>query len=141
MANTEAAQETSFHLDQYLKTSDTQVPRTLEAFLNKEIDPETTATRIAGIYAPHLSQGNANLTDELWTALVEVAKHSGRDQADSSRVVAFLNSLSEQGDIADAASGTIQPSWATDGVYWRDLPGFAFAFRVQAFGSFGINSG
>lgn len=128
------SRELVLSLEKWFESADDDTRCTLEAFANGQMHPNAAAIKIATIYEPHLQQGNARKTDELWKALVDVAVYSGRDRALASRMVTLLNSLSEQGDVADAATASTPSSWARSGLFWRNLPGFSFAFREQAFG-------
>lgn len=115
---------------------DDHIPRTLEKFVNGELEPEATARKIAMAYDESLRQGNDRNITSLWHTLVMASRYSGRERSNAIRMVALLNCLSEQGNIMQATTASTQSTSVGDTVFWRDLPGFAWDFRLQAFGAY-----
>lgn len=103
-------------LHTFFEHGDGQIIPTLEAFARGHLDPEETAAEIAAFCETPLQRGDLRQTDKLWNALVEISRHSGRERSSAVRMSTLLNSLSNQDDVADAATASAQSSWTDGGI-------------------------
>ena len=113
---------------------------TLQKLFLGEEDPDSTAKTIATLYKPSLQQRSQSIF-ELWEIICDAVGVLGCHLLVEERLVKFINALSELPGVTDQSGVAVKPgdSWFGFGVFWRDLPVLAFAYR-EAPDGFGINT-
>ena len=103
-------------------------------FLGEE-DPDSAAKTIAALYNPLLQQGSQSIF-ELWEIICDAVGVLGCHPVVDERLVNFINALSELPDVTDQSGTPVKPggSWFGFGVFWRDLPVLAVAYREASDG-------
>ena len=103
---------------------------TLQRLLLGEEDPDSAARTIATIHNPLLQQGSQSVF-ELWEVICEAVGALGCHLVVDERLVKLINALSELPDVTDQNGIAVKPggSWSGFGVFWRDLPVLAIAYR------------
>lgn len=70
----------------------------------------------------------------LWGIICEAVQVLGFDVAFGERLTRLIDALARLADVVDNTGKAIKHKYGYSGVYWRDLPAFACAFREYAVG-------
>ena len=104
----------------------------LQTVLDGREDPERAAALLASIYNPLLKQRcSLSPVHQLWDIVCSSIRMLGGNVAVAERLISLLNALANLQDV------TVQSDLAKEGfkgVYWKDLPSLAIAYRETALG-------
>ena len=103
---------------------------TLQKLFLGEEDSDNAARTIATLYNPSVQQRSHSVFG-LWEIICDVVEVLGCHLVVDERLVNFITALSELPDVTDQSGTPVKPagSWFGFGVFWRDLPVLAVAYR------------
>ncbi|KAL6716084.1 hypothetical protein ACLMJK_005650 [Lecanora helva] len=109
------------------QTAEQQTITTYHDLLSRRITPLEAAQTISSLYVSRIEEGDVNSWYP-WTILLDAVKTIESD-VDSLRLVAqMLRCISQLPEPLDV-SGEAVKSGINAQVFWRDMPGFSYAFR------------
>ncbi|KAI0387078.1 hypothetical protein F5Y04DRAFT_242961 [Hypomontagnella monticulosa] len=114
--------------DRHLQESETlqAIPAIREIIENGRTSSEV-ANNLASIYEPRIRSGSVDSPTSLWRVFCSAIDHFGGDEETLDRLVALLQCLAEI-DVLDGNGAPVHSTMNGD-TFWRQLPGFAIAFR------------
>ena len=103
---------------------------TLQKLFLSEEDPDSAAKTIATLYHPSVQQRSYSVF-ELWEIICDAVAVLGCRLILDESLVKFINALSELPHVTDQSGTPVKPagSWSGFGVFWRDPPVLAVAYR------------